>query len=41
MYLASDDKGNKYAIKSIKKEIFKENGGIIGDLIRNEKNALL
>ncbi|CAK67798.1 unnamed protein product (macronuclear) [Paramecium tetraurelia] len=41
VYLASDDKGNKYAIKSIKKEIFKENGGIIGDLIRNEKNALL
>ncbi|CAD8203882.1 unnamed protein product [Paramecium pentaurelia] len=41
VYLASDDKGNKYAIKSIKKEIFKENGGLIGDLIRNEKNALL
>ncbi|CAD8152516.1 unnamed protein product [Paramecium octaurelia] len=41
VYLASDDQGNKYAIKSIKKEIFKENGGIIGDLIRNEKNALL
>lgn len=41
VYLASDDSGKKYAIKSMKKEIFKENNGIIGNLVKNEKNALL